>query len=213
MIKSTSREVSRPPGFFCCGNRDHGRRIARLPMNETHPQSDEVPELVSKPSRAFMPYPVSTLSPPIVPTDLTSFKTRGISEVERDLQQKLTEIREQYLRAIDHFNWNKLVYEAEIRFEPIVGGVYHLYEMRDRRALSMISPDQWPKSTWPPSGSMWIANGSSLKQGRGSMPRCCSNDDGFLVKDGHLSNSKAFSSWGSQPRSSSAGDIGTGWSG
>ena len=114
-------------------------------MNESHAPSDEVPELMSKPSRAFMPYPVSTLSPPIVPTDLTSFKTRGISEVERDLQQKLTEIREQYLRAIDHFNWNKLVYEAEIRFEPIVGGVYHLYEMRDRRALSMISPDQWPQ--------------------------------------------------------------------
>ncbi len=97
-----------------------------------------------RPSRAFMPYPVSTLSPPIIPNDLTSFKTRGISQVERDLRQKLTEIREDYLRAIDHFNWNKLVYEAEIRFEPIVGGVYHLYEMRGRRALSMISPDQWP---------------------------------------------------------------------
>jgi len=95
-------------------------------------------------ARAFMPYPVSTLSPPIVPADLTSFKSRGISEVERDLQQKLAEIREQYLRAIDHFNWNKLVYEAEIRFEPIVGGIYHLYEMSGRRVLSMISPDQWP---------------------------------------------------------------------
>jgi hypothetical protein len=63
--------------------------------------------------------------------------------VERDLQQKLQEMREQYLRVIDHFNWNKLVYEAEIRFEPIVGGIYHLYEMRGRRALSMISPHQW----------------------------------------------------------------------
>jgi hypothetical protein len=113
-------------------------------MNETTPQPVDpaVPE--TRPSSAFMPYPVSTLSPPIVPTDLTSFKTRGISEVERDLQQKLTEIREQYLRAIDHFNWNKLVYEAEIRFEPVVGGVYHLYQMRDRRALSMIAPSQWP---------------------------------------------------------------------
>lgn len=112
----------------------------------TAPELDPEPDTDSpaKPSRAFLPYPVSTLSPPIIPTDLTSFKTRGISEVERDLQQKLTEIREQYLRAIDHFNWNKLVYEAEIRFEPIVGGTYHLYAMRDRRMLSMISPDQWP---------------------------------------------------------------------
>ena len=112
----------------------------------TAPEFDSAPdtEIPQGPSKAFLPYPVSTLSPPIIPTDLTSFKTRGISEVERDLQQKLTEIREDYLRAIDHFNWNKLVYEAEIRFEPIVGGTYHLYEMRDRRMLSMISPEQWP---------------------------------------------------------------------
>ncbi len=97
----------------------------------------------SKPSRAFLPYPVSTLSPPIVPNDLTSFKSRGISEVERDLQQKLQEIREIYLQTIDHFNWNKLVYEADIQFEPIVGQTYHLYEMRGRRLLSMISPLEW----------------------------------------------------------------------
>lgn len=113
-------------------------------MTELSPTTEAIPEIDTRPSRAFLPYPVSTLSPPIVPTDLTSFKTRGISEVERDLQQKLTEIREDYLKAIDHYNWNKLVYEAEIRFEPIVGGTYHLYEMRGRRALSMISPHQWP---------------------------------------------------------------------
>lgn len=95
------------------------------------------------PSTAFMPYPVSTLSPPIVPNDLTSFKTRGISEVERELRQKLIEIRETYLQAIDHFNWNKLAYEARIQFEPVVGEMYHLYETRNGRLLSMIGPDQW----------------------------------------------------------------------
>ncbi len=97
----------------------------------------------TKPSRAFLPYPVSTLSPPIIPNDLTSFKTRGISQVERELQKKLEEIREAYLQTIDHFNWNKLVYEADIQFEPIVGEIYHLYEMGKRRVLSMIAPDQW----------------------------------------------------------------------
>ena len=102
-------------------------------------------EPATKPSRAFLPYPVSTLSPPIIPNDLTSFKSRGISQVERDLQQKLQEIRETYLATIDHFNWNKLVYEADIQFEPIIGGTYHLYEMRGRKMLSMISPDEWPQ--------------------------------------------------------------------
>ncbi len=99
----------------------------------------------TKPSPAFLPYPISTLSPPIVPNDLTSFKSRGISQVERDLQQKLQEIRETYLATIDHFNWNKLVYEADIQFEPIIGGIYHLYEVRGRKMLSMISPGEWPQ--------------------------------------------------------------------
>lgn len=93
---------------------------------------------------AYLPYPASTLSPPIVPTDLSNFKARGISQVERDLQQKLVEIRETYMKAIDHFNWNKLVYEAEIQFEPVVGETYHLYESRGRRMLSMIGPTEWP---------------------------------------------------------------------
>lgn len=99
--------------------------------------------MAETPSRSFLPYPASTLSPRIVPTDLSSFKARGISEVERDLQQKLVELREQYLKAIDHFNWNKLVYEAQIQFEPVVGETYHLYQAGGRRMLSMIAPDQW----------------------------------------------------------------------
>lgn len=101
-------------------------------------------DTTATPSRAFMPYPVSTLSPPIVPNDLSSFKARGISEVQRDLQQKLLELREQYLRAIDHFNWNKLVYEASIQFEPVVGQTYHLYSMSRGNVLSMIAPNEWP---------------------------------------------------------------------
>ena len=111
--------------------------------SNTHPFTMSEPE--SKPSQAFLPYPISTLSPPIIPNDLTSFKSRGISQVERDLQQKLKEIRETYLATIDHFNWNKLVYEADIQFEPIIGGIYHLYEMRGRKMLSMIAPDEWPQ--------------------------------------------------------------------
>lgn len=144
-MKFNCREVVRDlPVFLFAGRVIMDDGSPEITMNQSDQQSETIPEPASPPSRAFLSYPASTLSPPIVPTDLSSFKSRGIAEVERDLQQKLTELREDYLRAIDHFNWNKLVYEAEIRFEPIVGGIYHLYEMRGRRALSMISPDQWP---------------------------------------------------------------------
>jgi len=92
---------------------------------------------------AFLSYPVSTLSPPIIKNDLTSFKSQGISRIERDTQQKLTELKEEYDRIVEEYNWNKLVYEAEINFEPIVGEIYHLYEIRGKNILSMIKPDEW----------------------------------------------------------------------
>ncbi|MEM9081118.1 MAG: DUF2452 domain-containing protein [Verrucomicrobiota bacterium] len=110
---------------------------------------DETEEILNqqiaeeKPSKAFLPYPTSTLSPAITPNDLTNFKTRGVSQVERDLQQKLVEIREQYITAINHFNWNKLAYEADINFEPVVGQTYYLYRARGRNMLSMIDPETW----------------------------------------------------------------------
>jgi hypothetical protein len=92
---------------------------------------------------AFLPYPASRLAARIVPQDLTSFKSRGISRVERELQQELVELRERYLKVIDAFNWNKLIYECHIGFEPVVGEVYHLYQMPSGHQLSMIGPAQW----------------------------------------------------------------------
>lgn len=91
----------------------------------------------------YLPYPVSRLAPKIVPQDLTSFKTRGVGRVERELQQELVELRERYLGVIDAFNWNKLIYESHFGFEPVIGEIYHLYEFNGRHNLSMIAPEEW----------------------------------------------------------------------
>ena len=96
-------------------------------------------------SSAFLPYPASRLAPKIVPQDLTNFKSRGVSKVERELQQELVELREKYLRVIDDFNWNKLIYEAQFGFEPVIGETYHLYEINERHVLSMVPPEEWRK--------------------------------------------------------------------
>jgi hypothetical protein len=92
---------------------------------------------------AFLPYPVSTLSPRIIPNDLTSFKSKGISEIERVTQQKLIELKQEYDRVVEEFNWNKIVYESEFNFEPIIGEMYYLYEIRGKNTLSMIKPEEW----------------------------------------------------------------------
>lgn len=109
------------------------------------PDEPPIPENAADPTaRAnFLAYPVSRLGAKIVPQDLTSFKSRGIGKVERELQQELIELRERYLSVIDAFNWNKLVYESQYRFEPVIGETYHMYEVEGARHLSMIAPEQW----------------------------------------------------------------------
>ena len=99
---------------------------------------------MSEESNAFIPYPISTLSPPIVPNDLTSFKSRGISSIERELSLKLENIKNEYIETINLYNWNKLVYSSDYAFEPVIGNIYYLYRRTDGTfILSMISPDEW----------------------------------------------------------------------
>tara|TARA_R110002096_G_scaffold26518_23_gene81846 strand:+ start:6137 stop:6562 length:426 start_codon:yes stop_codon:yes gene_type:complete len=126
-----------------------------------------------KPSASFLPYPTSTLSPRILPNDLTTFKSRGISRVQKEFQQQLKELHEQYRELVDQFNWNKLIYEAKFGFEPLVGESYHLYEIRGQRVLSMIAPEQWK-------GKKWIASFRLNSDGQWKMENCV---DDFSLQD------------------------------
>jgi hypothetical protein len=72
-----------------------------------------------EPRGNYLAYPVSRLAAKIIPQDLTNFKSRGVSRVERELQQEMVEIQERYMEVIDAFNWNKLIYESHFGFEPV----------------------------------------------------------------------------------------------
>lgn len=91
----------------------------------------------------FLPYPTSSLSPAFVPNDLTNFRSRGVSETEKRLRAELVELQERYVATIDRFNWNRLVYSADFRFEPILGTVYFLYRASQGLILSMVEPGEW----------------------------------------------------------------------
>jgi hypothetical protein len=111
--------------------------------NEEEEKTEEKPVPAS-----FMSYPVSTLSPKIVPTDLTSFKSKGITKVQKDAAHKLQDLKEQYEQIVEDFNWNKLVYESRFNFEPVIGETYHLYREADHFRLSLIEPERWPQKRY-----------------------------------------------------------------
>ena len=87
------------------------------------------------------PYPTSISAPGFEPIKVD--KSSSIS-ANHYFESRLTELKEEYKKLIQEYNWTKLVYEATYNFQPIVGHVYHLYEKKDKTLwLSLISPDEW----------------------------------------------------------------------
>lgn len=65
-------------------------------------------------------------------------------KAENYFKSRLNELKDEYKKLVEDYNWTKLVYEAEYSFEPSVGETYHLYERKNKSIfLSLIAPDEW----------------------------------------------------------------------
>jgi hypothetical protein len=95
---------------------------------------------------SLLPYATNVGAPLIKIDDLVSWKSRGISNVNKEFENKFNELKMQYQNLIEEFEWNELVYSSRFSFEPVIGEVYHLYKGDDGiNFLSLISPNEWNK--------------------------------------------------------------------
>ena len=87
----------------------------------------------------LLTYPHHIGAPPIVPTDLTTFKRVGLEKVSKVFDKRYKELVEQAETLQKSFEVNKEVYDSTFKFEPIVGEIYHLYEdSKGSKILSII---------------------------------------------------------------------------
>jgi len=92
----------------------------------------------------ILPYGTNVGAPVIRVDDVVSWKSRGIENVNKELGIKFNELKIQYQKLMEEYEWNELVYSAKFSFEPVIGEIYHLY--RDANAvnfLSLIGPQEW----------------------------------------------------------------------
>ncbi|EIA10033.1 DUF2452 domain-containing protein [Flavobacterium frigoris] len=92
----------------------------------------------------ILPYATNVGAPVIRVDDVVSWKSRGIDNVNKELGNKFNELRIQYQKLMEEYEWNELVYSAKFSFEPVIGEIYHLY--RDANGvnfLSLIGPQEW----------------------------------------------------------------------
>jgi hypothetical protein len=87
------------------------------------------------------PYPTSVGAPGFEPIKVD--KSSGVT-ANHYFESRLNELKEEYKKLIQEYNWTKLVYESTYNFQPIVGEPYHLYESKDKSLwLSLIGPNEW----------------------------------------------------------------------
>ena len=95
---------------------------------------------------SLLPYSTSVGAPAIKVDDVFSWKSRGISNVNKEFENKFNELKIQYDNLMKEYEWNELVYNSKFSFEPVIGEIYHLYLGDDGiNFLSLISPQEWNK--------------------------------------------------------------------
>ncbi len=92
----------------------------------------------------LLPYSTNVGAPIIKVDDVVSWKSRGISNVNKEFENKFNELKLQYQALMEEYEWNELVYQSKFSFEPVIGEIYHLYRGEDGvNFLSLIGPLEW----------------------------------------------------------------------
>ena len=94
----------------------------------------------------LLPYGSNVGAPSIKPTDISSWKDEKVVTTNHYFSSRFDEIKKDYLKLMEEYEWNTLVYNAEFRFKPVMGKVYFLYQKDDGKLfLSLIEPNEWDK--------------------------------------------------------------------
>jgi len=94
----------------------------------------------------LLPYGTTVGAPAIKTDDVVAWKTRGIHQVNKEFEGKFNELKEDYKKLMEEYEWNDLVYNSKFSFEPVVGEIYHMYNSNNGiNFLSLIGPNEWNK--------------------------------------------------------------------
>ena len=91
----------------------------------------------------LLPYASNVGAPAIKPDDVDTWKNQKVVKTNHYFETRYNEIKEEYKKLIESYEWNTLVYESTFKFEPIKGETYYLYQRDTGLFLSLIEPEQW----------------------------------------------------------------------
>jgi len=121
-------------------------------MNEEFQNPIDPDKITENPGS--LEYPHHAGSALVKPEDKGKIKGRALAAMEHQTDMQLDQIYQQMQLLAEQakkINLRKeiseLIYQAEMRFEPLINHIYHLYKKEDSTyLLSLIGPNQWGRS-------------------------------------------------------------------
>jgi len=123
-------------------------------MNENEPFINPIdPDKVAQ-NPGLLPYAHTLGSGVIKPDDLGKIKSNALLAMEQQTNMQLKQLQDQiqvlYNQAQDikaRIEISTWIYQAHIRYDPLVNHIYHLYQQEsDSYLLSMVGPTEWGRS-------------------------------------------------------------------
>ena len=79
--------------------------------------------------------------------EIDEWKPTQATVVKKHFTEKFKELKKAYDDLIEEFNWNKVIFESEMMFTPVMGKTYYLFQRNDgTNFMTLISPEEWGKN-------------------------------------------------------------------
>jgi len=102
---------------------------------------------------SLSPIPLSVGSPVIKAEDKNQIKANALEAMHHYANQEMAMLKKQadmimqQVREIENrLKVSAKIYESDLKFTPVIGQIYHLYQKEDFYKLSLIGPDEWGRS-------------------------------------------------------------------
>ncbi len=124
--------------------------------DENHIEKKEVvtKEMYYTGEAKFSPVPMSVSSPVIKAIDKNKVRANAVEAMHMQANQQVAMLKKQaelimqQVKEIEErLIISEQIYQADMRFKPVMGQIYHLYENEEGKYLvSLIAPNEWGKS-------------------------------------------------------------------
>jgi hypothetical protein len=91
----------------------------------------------------LLPYASNVGSPVIVVEDTDHFKRKQVTKFNNFVDKRFSELKSEMEKLVDAYKLNEFIFSIDLRFEPIVGDTYYVYQNeKTTNFLSMIAPHE-----------------------------------------------------------------------